>query len=116
MISSFAIAEPSKKTDSAAVFGNAGLYYVSGENIYICEDDYSGEETEVAQTCIRKIGYKDGVLEAKGQTKIDGCLLYTSVMCGGKVSGIVDPREVTKEEIGLMMIHTETAKEKEAGA
>jgi ABC-type uncharacterized transport system ATPase subunit len=38
------------------------------------------------------------------------------VMCGGKVSGIVDPREVTKEEIGLMMIHTETAKEKEVGA
>ena len=74
VISSFAVAEPSKKTDSAAVFGNAGLYYVSGENIYICEDDYSGEETEVAQTCIRKIGYKDGVLEAKGQTKIDGIL------------------------------------------
>ena len=23
------------------------------------------------------------------------------VMCGGKVSGIVDPRKVTKEEIGL---------------
>lgn len=29
------------------------------------------------------------------------------VMCGGKVSGIVDPRKVTKEEIGLMMIHAE---------
>lgn len=28
------------------------------------------------------------------------------VMCGGKVSGIVDPRKVTKEEIGLMMIRT----------
>ena len=28
------------------------------------------------------------------------------VMCGGKVSGIVDPRKVTKEDIGLMMIHT----------
>ena len=27
------------------------------------------------------------------------------VMCGGKVSGIVDPRKVTKEDIGLMMIH-----------
>ena len=27
------------------------------------------------------------------------------VMCGGKVSGIVDPKKVTKEEIGLMMIH-----------
>ena len=38
------------------------------------------------------------------------------VMCGGKISGIVDPREVTKEEIGLMMIHTEAAKEKEVGA
>lgn len=29
------------------------------------------------------------------------------VLCGGKVSGIVDPREVTKEDIGLMMIHVE---------
>ena len=29
------------------------------------------------------------------------------VMCGGKVSGIVDPRKVTKEDIGLMMIHTD---------
>ena len=29
------------------------------------------------------------------------------VMCGGKVSGIVDPHEVTKEDIGLMMIHTD---------
>ena len=31
------------------------------------------------------------------------------VMCGGKVSGIVDPRNVTKEDIGLMMIHAEGA-------
>lgn len=29
------------------------------------------------------------------------------VMCGGKVSGIVDPRKVTKDEIGLLMIHVE---------
>ena len=29
------------------------------------------------------------------------------VLCGGKVSGIVDPKEVTKEEIGLMMIHVD---------
>ena len=29
------------------------------------------------------------------------------VLCGGKVSGIVDPREVTKEDIGLMMIHVD---------
>ena len=30
-----------------------------------------------------------------------------------KVSGIVDPRKVTKEEIGLMMIRTEQDGEKE---
>jgi len=28
------------------------------------------------------------------------------VLCGGKVSGIVDGRTATKEEIGLMMIKT----------
>ena len=39
------------------------------------------------------------------------------VMCGGKVSGIVDPRKVTKEEIGLMMITTApVAKDKRKAA
>ena len=33
------------------------------------------------------------------------------VMCGGKVSGIVDPKEVTKEDIGLMMIHVDEEEE-----
>ena len=32
------------------------------------------------------------------------------VLCGGKVSGIVDPKEVTKDEIGLMMIHVDEDK------
>ena len=32
------------------------------------------------------------------------------VLCGGKVSGIVDPKEVTKEDIGLMMIHVDDDK------
>ena len=31
------------------------------------------------------------------------------VLCGGRVSGIVNPRETTKENIGLMMIHTQQA-------
>lgn len=35
------------------------------------------------------------------------------VLCGGKVSGIVDPKEVTKEEIGLMMIHVDEQEVKE---
>jgi general nucleoside transport system ATP-binding protein len=32
------------------------------------------------------------------------------VLCGGEVSGIVDPRKVTKEDVGLMMIHVEDKK------
>ena len=36
------------------------------------------------------------------------------VLCGGKVSGIVDPKEVTKEEIGLMMIHVDEDKAESA--
>lgn len=31
------------------------------------------------------------------------------VLCGGEVSGIVDPRKATKEDIGLMMIHVDKA-------
>ena len=37
------------------------------------------------------------------------------VLCGGKVSGIVDPKEVTKEEIGLMMIHVDETAAEENG-
>lgn len=37
------------------------------------------------------------------------------VLCGGKVSGIVDPQKVTKEDIGLMMIHVD-GKSEEVGA
>lgn len=32
------------------------------------------------------------------------------VLCGGRVSGIVDPKTVTKEDIGLMMIHVDETK------
>ena len=38
------------------------------------------------------------------------------VMCGGKVSGIVDGRHITKEEIGLLMTGTDlkrTSKEED---
>jgi len=35
------------------------------------------------------------------------------VLCGGKVSGIVDPREVTKEEMGLMMMDVSGSKKGE---
>lgn len=35
------------------------------------------------------------------------------VLCGGRVSGIVDPRKVTKEDIGLMMIQVNEQKDEE---
>lgn len=38
------------------------------------------------------------------------------VLCGGKVSGIVDPKTVTKEEIGLMMIHVDHKPEDQGAA
>ena len=47
---------------------------IRDRNIYVCEAEYGAAETEVSQTCIRKIGYKDGVLNAVGQTKIDGTM------------------------------------------
>ena len=34
------------------------------------------------------------------------------VLCGGEVSGIVDPKTVTKEDVGLMMIHVDKEKKK----
>ena len=36
------------------------------------------------------------------------------VICGGEVSGIVDPRECTKEDVGLLMVKTGREKEAEA--
>ena len=35
------------------------------------------------------------------------------VLCGGKVSGIVDARTATKEELGLLMTHLEQKEEQE---
>lgn len=38
------------------------------------------------------------------------------VLCGGRISGIADPRQTTKEDIGLMMIHVNEEKQEEVGA
>lgn len=74
VVSSFSLKDPEKKVDSKAIFGSAGLVYVSNENIYVCEGYYNSEDSDVTQTCIRKVSYKDGRLEAVGQTRIDGTL------------------------------------------
>lgn len=87
IISAFSIKDPEKKVDTKAVFGSAGMCYVSRENIYICESDYgdygimplarqggSGSGQDVARTSIRKLSYKNGKLKAVGQTEVDGTL------------------------------------------
>ncbi|PWJ49123.1 beta-propeller domain-containing protein [Faecalicatena contorta] len=74
VISTFSLKDPGEKKDNKAVFGNAGLVYVSKNNIYVCEAYYNSAESDVTQTCIRKVAYKDGKLEAVGQTRINGTL------------------------------------------
>lgn len=74
VITSFSLQNPEEQTDTKAVFGAQDLCYVSGANIYICENDYGEEAGAVNQTCIRKISYKDGKLTAVGQVKVEGML------------------------------------------
>lgn len=74
VVSSFSLKNPEEKVDSKAIFGASGMCYVSGKNIYICEGYYDSEESNVTQTCIRKVAFEDGKLEAVGQTRIDGTL------------------------------------------
>ena len=74
VITAFSLADPQEQTDSKAVFGSANLCYVSGENIYITEMYISDHASEVTQTSIRKISYKDGTLTGIAQAKVDGTL------------------------------------------
>lgn len=90
IVTAFSLEDPEKKTDSKAIFGSAGMCYVSRNNIYVCESNYgfygvmplarnSGSVNQdggssVTQTCIRKVSYKDGKLKAVGQTVVDGTL------------------------------------------
>lgn len=76
VITAFSLEEPDARTDTKAVFGTGGTCYVSGANIYICENDYGygDSDTEVTRTWIRKVAYKEGELAAVGQVKVDGTL------------------------------------------
>lgn len=74
VVTSFTMKKPGEEIDSKAILGNAGLVYVSNQNIYVCESYYNPDDSDVTQTCIRKVAYKDGKLEAVGQTRIEGTL------------------------------------------
>lgn len=74
VITAFSLADPQEQTDSRAVFGSAGMCYVSGENIYVTESCYDTDDSDVTRTAIRKVAYHDGLLEGAAQTKVDGLL------------------------------------------
>lgn len=74
VITAFEMNSPGEETDSKAVFGSSEMCYVSAENIYITESLYGENGSDVTQTSIRKIAYKDGRLEGISQTKVDGTL------------------------------------------
>ena len=85
VVSSFSLKEPDVVVDNKAIFGDTDLCYVSGENIYVCENSYAekkssdmeeskGREVRVSQTSMRKIAYKDGKLTAVGQADVEGTI------------------------------------------
>ena len=74
VITAFSLADPQEQTDSKAVFGSAGLCYVSGENIYVTETCYDTDDTGMSRTAVRKVAYHDGRLEGAAQAKVDGML------------------------------------------
>ena len=74
VITAFSLNNPGEKTDSRAVFGSAGICYVSGDSIYVTEEYYGSGAGDTNQTCIRKVSYKDGKLEGIAQTRVDGAL------------------------------------------
>lgn len=74
VISGFSLKNPEEKIDRKAVFGTGGLFYASKDNIYVCEVLWDVNNSDTAQTCIRKLSYKDGVINPVGQTRIDGRL------------------------------------------
>lgn len=63
--------KPSEVADSKAIFTDGGSLYVSNENIYYYETQWS-DNGDAEKTVIRKLGYKDGKLSSAVQGNIKG--------------------------------------------
>jgi len=80
VITAIDVDAPDQAADSKAVFTSGGECYVSGENIYIYEQQSKymlGDKWQYvyySRTAIRKISYQNGQLEAKAQGSIPGYL------------------------------------------
>ena len=68
VVSSVDVAKPGEIQDSKAIFSDGGELYVSNDNIYWYETQWS-DKTE---TVIKRISYKDGKLKAEASGKVDG--------------------------------------------
>lgn len=73
VISSVNVEQPEQVVDGRAILSKGSDYYVSDENIYMYESDYSDNGNK-CQTTIRKIRYQNGKLEPQGQATIDGTI------------------------------------------
>ena len=68
VVSSVDVAKPGEIQDSKAIFSDGGELYVSNDNIYWYETQWS-DKTE---TVIKRMSYKDGKLKAEASGKVDG--------------------------------------------
>lgn len=71
IITSVKFSNPNETVDHKALLTKGGMSYVSTENIYMCDMVYEQNESK---TVVRKVEYKDGKLEAKGQAEVPGML------------------------------------------
>lgn len=70
VVTSVSIEDPSKVSDSRAIFTDGGELYVSNENIYYYETQWN--DRGAGTTSIRKIGYKDGKFSKAVKGKVKG--------------------------------------------
>ena len=70
VVSSMDVTRPGEIQDSKAIFSDGGELYVSNDNIYWYETQWS-DKTEW-ETVIRRISYKDGKLKAEASGKVGG--------------------------------------------
>lgn len=68
VVCSVDVAKPGEIQDTKAIFSDGGELYVSNDNIYWYETQWS-DKTE---TVIKRISYKDGKLKAEASGKVDG--------------------------------------------
>ena len=109
VITAFSLADPQEQTDSRAVFGSAGLCYVSGENIYVTESCYDTDDSDVTRTAIRKVAYHDGLLEGAAQTKVD--VLLNDSFSIDEYNGYLRLVTTISSENGVMPISRESSPE-----